>query len=568
MQQKPVRPARPVRSAQPTYPPNVPAQPQSRSASAPPRPAPNQHPPAQNRPANREVPPQAARPRPKPSPSIFANRQIWLLGGMGIIGLFVVMCMVLALGVGVVYGGSNVLPGVSSAGIELGGKSESEAAVAIQSAWQSQGIKLQDGDRTWQIDPAMLGISIDAQATAQNAKNYGRSDGGLRAMMRGLFSADVAPVISVDLAAAEAGLNEISLQVNQPALNAGVRLVNGQVEPTPAQEGRILDVVATLTALQQNPGDALADGSLDLVMVAALPTITDSTVMVAQATLLLSSPLNINAYDPITNQAAVWSLPPEQWAPLLTAVSDANSPTGLSLNIETSQLRGYLEAQAPSLGTDRYLNLDKSIEAIQNAVAAQSTNPSVRVYHHDTQYTVKPGDTFSSIAYDHGVPYPWIQDANPDVSDALSVGQTITVPSLDNFLPLPIVPNKRIVVSISQQHLWAYENGQLVWDWVASTGISSSPTSPGIFQIQSHEENAYAGNWNLWMPHFMGVYRPVPSSGFMNGFHGFPTRGTSQLLWTGDLGHPVTYGCILVSSDNAELLYNWAEPGVVVEIQR
>jgi LysM repeat protein len=559
MQQKPVRPARPVRSAQPNYPPNVPAQPQSRPANMPPRPP---------TPNARPVPAQAARPRPKPRPSIFANRQIWLLGGMGIVGLFVVLCMVLALGVGVIYGGGNILPGVSSAGVDLGGKSESEAAAAIQTAWQTQGIRLQDGDRTWQIDPVMLGISIDAQATAQNAKNYGRSDGGLRAMVRGLFDADVTPVISVDLAAAEVGLNEISLQVNQPALNAGVRLVNGQVEPTPAQEGRILDVLATLAALQQNPGAVLADGSLDLVMVAALPTITDSTVMVAQATLLLSSPLNINAYDPITNQSAVWSLPPEQWAPLLTAVSDPNSPTGLSLNIEASQLRGYLEAQVPSLGADRYLNIDESIESIQNAVAAQNTNPSLRVYHHDTQYTVKPGDTFSSIAYDYGVPYPWIQDANPDASDALSVGQTITVPSMDNFLPLPIVANKRIVVSISQQHVWVYENGQIIWDWVASTGISSSPTSPGIFQIQSHEENAYAGNWNLWMPHFMGVYRPVPSSEFMNGFHGFPTRGTSQLLWTGDLGHPVTYGCILVSSDNAKLLYEWAEPGVVVEIQR
>ena len=101
----------------------------------------------------------------------------------------------------------------------------------------------------------------------------------------------------------------------------------------------------------------------------------------------------------------------------------------------------------------------------------------------------------------------------------------------------------------------------------ASTGIADSPTSPGVFQVQTHEENAYAGNWDLWMPSFMGIYRPVPTSEFMNGFHGFPTRGGSQLLWTGNLGQSVTYGCILISSDNAQALYNWAEEGVVVEIQ-
>jgi lipoprotein-anchoring transpeptidase ErfK/SrfK len=66
----------------------------------------------------------------------------------------------------------------------------------------------------------------------------------------------------------------------------------------------------------------------------------------------------------------------------------------------------------------------------------------------------------------------------------------------------------------------------------------------------------------------MGIYRPVPSVDFMNGFHGFPTRNGSTLLWTGDLGHPVTFGCILLDSQNAAALFAWAEAGVVVEIQR
>jgi lipoprotein-anchoring transpeptidase ErfK/SrfK len=69
------------------------------------------------------------------------------------------------------------------------------------------------------------------------------------------------------------------------------------------------------------------------------------------------------------------------------------------------------------------------------------------------------------------------------------------------------------------------------------------------------------------MPNFMGIYRPVPTADFMNGFHGFPTRNGSTLLWTGDLGHQVTYGCVLLSSENASLLYDWAEEGVVVEVQ-
>ena len=101
-----------------------------------------------------------------------------------------------------------------------------------------------------------------------------------------------------------------------------------------------------------------------------------------------------------------------------------------------------------------------------------------------------------------------------------------------------------------------------------STNIESSPTAPGVFQIQSHEENAYAASWDLWIPYFLDIYRPAPDTSVLNGFHGFPTRRDTTLLWTGNLGHPVTYGCILVSTANARLLYEWAEDGVVVEIQR
>ena len=53
---------------------------------------------------------------------------------------------------------------------------------------------------------------------------------------------------------------------------------------------------------------------------------------------------------------------------------------------------------------------------------------------------------------------------------------------------------------------------------------------------------------------------------FTNGFHGFPTRGGSQLLWTNSLGTRVTYGCILISNDHIRQLYDWAEDGVVVQI--
>jgi lipoprotein-anchoring transpeptidase ErfK/SrfK len=191
----------------------------------------------------------------------------------------------------------------------------------------------------------------------------------------------------------------------------------------------------------------------------------------------------------------------------------------------------------------------------------------LRLYHQEQEHLVQAGETLSSIGYDYGLPYPWLEQANPGLGNSLRPGQRLTIPSPDLLLPLPVVEEKRLVVSLTEQKMWAYESGEIKWEWPVSTGIASSPTAPGVFQIQTHEPNAYAANWDLWMPHFLGIYRPVPTSDFMNGFHGFPSRNGSQLLWTNDLGQPVTYGCILLSSDNAATLYDWAEAGVVVEVR-
>jgi lipoprotein-anchoring transpeptidase ErfK/SrfK len=204
---------------------------------------------------------------------------------------------------------------------------------------------------------------------------------------------------------------------------------------------------------------------------------------------------------------------------------------------------------------------------LEQALQRHETAVSLRIYHAAQPYTVQYGETLSGIAYKFGFPYPWLEQANPNLGSNMAAGEVITIPSVDLLLPLPVVENKRIVVNMSQQKMFVYEAGQQKWVWPASTGIASSPTSPGIFQIQSHEDNAYAANWDLWMPNFMGIYRPVPYAEFMNGIHGFPSRNGSQILWTKNLGRPITYGCILISSDNAAELFKWAEAGVVVEIQ-
>jgi len=484
---------------------------------------------------------------------------VWLL--LAIFGGAVASVLLLMVGALLLTFASGILPGVVVGDVNLGGLNVERATQRLQTQWDT--VVLRDGERVWQVAPATLGVSLDATATAQLAYRQGRSKGNsLQAL---LGRVQVTPIIAVDADTARLELERIAQQVAIAPVNAGVALEAGRAVPTPPRNGRALDVGATLALLQ---GAGLNGQTLPLAMREVAPEVLDASPLVAQANALLSNPLDVRVFDPVTGDSIYWSVAPQQWGSWLSAAADPASPIGLSLRLQNAPLRDYLAGQATTVfDPSRTIDLDDAVRRVQQALAdGQPQQAAVVVEHLPRTHTVAPGQTLTSIAWDYGMPYLYVQQANGGLT-SLSVGQQITIPPADTFLKLPVVPDKRIVVSIREQRTRVYENGQLIWDWPASTGINDSPTWPGVYQVISHEINAYAGNWNLWMPHFLGVYQPVPGSDFTNGFHGFPTRGGGQLLWENSLGRRVTYGCILLSSTNAQRLYDWAEEGVVVEIR-
>lgn len=509
-------------------------------------------------------PPRTLLPR-KNTPRKGLSRRALLWTAAGMLALVVMSCAGLAMGIGIIYAG-GILPGVRAGGVALGGLSQQEAEVRLAAEWAS--IRVQDvsGAREQRIAPDDLGLTLDVAATAARAYAQGRSN--LSTALAALIGrAAIQPVVTVDANTLAAGLSGLASSFNQAPVDAGVRLRDGLLETTEPQLGRAVDVASTLAAITADPEAALRDGTLKLVMGAVAPAVTDATPMLEAARALLANPLELRAYDPVTGDSVYWPAPPEEWAGWLRSEPDATRVTGLRLRLDDAPARAYFTSTAANaLDSSRYLKWDEAMSALQSAVENQQTIAAARVYHHDRQHTVQPGETITSIAWNYGVPYLYIVQANGGLG-GVSAEQVITIPTPDTFLPYAPNPDKRIVVSIREQRTRVYENGALKWDWLSSTGISDSPTWPGVYQVLSHEPNAYAGNWNLWMPSFIGVYQPIPGADFTNGFHGFPTRGSSQLLWTNSLGTRVTYGCILLSNENARALYDWAETGVVVEIQ-
>ncbi len=138
------------------------------------------------------------------------------------------------------------------------------------------------------------------------------------------------------------------------------------------------------------------------------------------------------------------------------------------------------------------------------------------------------------------------------------------VPPTPEPAPTPAIEDRLILVGIAEQQMWVFDGEEKVFDFVVSTGEPGRDTAVGEFEILNKIDVAYAGTWNLDMPFWMGIYWAGP---LQNGIHSLPiVKHTGYKLWDGYLGQRVSYGCVILSDEDAATLYDWTEVGTKVKI--
>jgi lipoprotein-anchoring transpeptidase ErfK/SrfK len=128
---------------------------------------------------------------------------------------------------------------VEIAGIPVGGKTTSEATSALQQL-PAQALTLVDGERTFPLSPADLGMTINVEQTMDAAEGAQPNT-------------DVAPIYQIDLNQAQASLVSMSDQIN--------------IDAIPERDGRSMDIPVMLDRLRVNATGEIADGIFDLTMI-------------------------------------------------------------------------------------------------------------------------------------------------------------------------------------------------------------------------------------------------------------------------------------------------------------
>ena len=167
------------------------------------------------------------------------------------------------------------------------------------------------------------------------------------------------------------------------------------------------------------------------------------------------------------------------------------------------------------------------------------------------------GDTLAKIAERFGFQTSDLSRAN-HLSNAnlIYVGQVLLLATPD---PLdgpqsPTQVGKQIVVVLSEQMTYAYEDGSIIKSFLISSGVAAHPTVLGTYRIQTKLEldRMTGPGYDLkdvpWVMYF---------------YQGYSFHGT---YWHHNFGTPMSHGCLNMKTEDADWLYHWAEVGTPVLI--
>ena len=113
---------------------------------------------------------------------------------------------------------------------------------------------------------------------------------------------------------------------------------------------------------------------------------------------------------------------------------------------------------------------------------------------------------------------------------------------------------KWIEVSLDDQMLYAWEGGRLANQFLISSGIDDNPTVTGLFRIWARTASQTMDGGDR----AAGDYYNLPNVPWVQYFyHGYAFHGA---YWHNNFGTPMSHGCVNLTIEDAQWLFNWAFP--------
>jgi hypothetical protein len=131
----------------------------------------------------------------------------------------------------------------------------------------------------------------------------------------------------------------------------------------------------------------------------------------------------------------------------------------------------------------------------------------------------------------------------------------------DPTRPEGVEAEQWISINLFEQTLAVYENGQMVYATLVSSGLRGWWTRPGTFQV----------NKKLDRDHMRGAFEPDRSDYYY--LEDVPwvlyfdkARALHGAYWHNNFGYPQSHGCVNLAPTDAHWIFDWAQEGTWVHV--
>ncbi len=165
-----------------------------------------------------------------------------------IVSVIVAALLLVGVGADVAFSAGRVHPGVTVAGISVGGMTRADAVTAIDSGIQpllERPVKVTVESSSWDVTADQVGASVDASALAETAYGIGRT-GGFGGVIGSRITAwlgreDIAAIVTANEVLISTALGDIDADVSIPAVDASVEVSGTDVRLIADKDGQGVD---------------------------------------------------------------------------------------------------------------------------------------------------------------------------------------------------------------------------------------------------------------------------------------------------------------------------------------
>jgi len=429
-----------------------------------------------------------------------------------------------------------IAPGVTIAGVPVGGMTPGAAAEAVQTSLDSTTVVLTGADGTVELGGAELGAVVDAKALANTA--YGEHP----FWNVGAWNPEPIPAtVVLDEVDATATLREAApaLYVDPTDASIAFDAGAGGYVVVPAVVGTGVEVEAVGAAFSEAMAAGENSITIDVPVQEVEATITtpEAEAGAAQVNAMLAqSGFYIGEERTLPLDAATTA----SW--MTVALDEAGTPV---ITADAAAMQPIIDTLPAAVNRDPV-----NAATIVNNAGTVLRTATAGVSGRALTTTDGLADQFAAQLSQGSAVFPLPVSETPY--------QTVSVVRL-------------LEVDLSEQRLYLKANGAVVDSWAISSGKSSTPTYTGQFRINSHvrsqtmrgPERDGAGNILKDAAGNTVYYETanVPWITYFNGdqaFHG--------VYWHSNWGNRMSHGCVGMPIPRAQQVYEWSSNGTDVWI--